>query len=292
VVGFLIGEALRNLLRAGRIVLSAVILTALSLGALGTFWIVSTNLGQAVARWREQIRIIAYLKREPPPGEVAALIEHVEGLPGVARVRYISKAEALRALKSELGPQAAVVDMLPDNPLPASLEVLPDPLRTAPEMVGGLLRQLEGLSEVEDVQGGTEWVERVAHWQHLLQLLGLATGALLATAAILTVTTATTLVLHARRDELDIMRLVGAPEAVIRLPLLLQGMAQGLLGAGGAVGGLIVAFYFAQPRLEPLVNLTLGLPTVSFLPAPAIGTLLVGGAVLGGVGGLVAKGRP
>ena len=59
-----------------------------------------------------------------------------------------------------------------------------------------------------------------------------------------------------------------------------------------AVGGLILAFYFAQPRLEPLVNLTLGLPTVSFLPAPAIATLLVGGAVLGGVGGLVAKGRP
>jgi cell division transport system permease protein len=288
---FLIGEALGNLLRAGRLAVSAIILTALSLGALGAFWIVSSNLGQAVARWREQIRIIAYLKHEPPPGDTTTLVEQVSGLPGVARVRYVSKADALRALKIELGPQAAIVDTLPDNPLPASLEVLPDSRQAAPEMVGSLVRQLEGLPEVEDVQGGTEWVERVAQWQHLLQLLGLATGGLLAAAAILTVTTATTLVLHARREELDIMRLVGAPEMVIRFPMLLQGMVQGLLGAAAAVAGLIVAFHFAQPRLEPLVTLTLGLPTVSFLSAAGIGTLLVSGAVLGGVGGILAKGR-
>jgi cell division transport system permease protein len=291
VLGFLIGEALGNLRRAGRIVVSAVVLTALSLGAVGAFWIVSVNLGQAVARWREQIRIIAYLKREPPPADVTTLVEHVEGLPGVARVRYISKADALRALKTELGSQAAVADALPENPLPASLEVLPDGRQAAPEIVAGLVRQLEGLSEVEDVQGGTEWVERVAHWQRLLQLLGLATGALLATAAILTVTTATTLVVHDRRDELDIMRLVGAPEAVIRLPLLLQGMAQGLLGAAGAVIGLIAAFEFVRPRIEPLVHLTLGLPAVSFLPTTGIGTLLLAGALLGGLGGLVARRR-
>ena len=69
---------------------------------------------------------------------------------------------------------------------------------------------------------------------------------MLALAAILTVTTATTLVLHVRRDEMEIMRLVGATEMVIRLPLLLQGMAQGLLGAVVALGALEVAYALAR----------------------------------------------
>ena len=88
------------------------------------------------------------------------------------------------------------------------------------------------------MQGGAEWVDSLAQWQRLFEMTGLGVGAVLALAAILTVTTATTLVLHARRDEMEIMRLVGATETVIRLPLLLQGMAQGLLGAAAALAAL------------------------------------------------------
>ena len=116
-------------------------------------------------------------------------------------------------------------------------------------------------------------------------------GAVLAVAAILTVTTATTLVLHARRDEMEIMRLVGATERVIRLPLLLQGMVQGLLGALFALGGLEAAYALLAPRLEPLLTLTLGLSRAAFLSAPEMLLLLGGGAVLGAVGGVLAKGR-
>jgi peptidoglycan hydrolase CwlO-like protein len=95
---------------------------------------------------------------------------------------------------------------------------------------------------VEDVQGGAEWVEGLAQFQRLFQLVGLGVGAVLALAAILTVTTATTLVLHLRRDEMEIMRLVGAAESVIRLPRLLQGMAQGLVAGTLALAVLEVAF--------------------------------------------------
>ncbi len=87
------------------------------------------------------------------------------------------------------------------------------------------------------------------------------------------------------------MRLVGAPEAVIRLPLLLQGIGQGLLGALLALLGLVAAYRLGRPRLEPLVTLTLGLPHTTFLSPTAVATLLVSGALLGGVGGWLAKGR-
>jgi cell division transport system permease protein len=141
------------------------------------------------------------------------------------------------------------------------------------------------------VQGGAEWVEGLARWQRLFQVVGLAVGAVLALAAILTVTTATTLVLHVRRAETEIMRLVGASEAVVRLPQLLQGMVQGLLGAVVALALLEVAFAVGAPRLEPLLQLTLGLARAVFLSLPQILFLIAGGAVLGGLGGLLARGR-
>jgi cell division transport system permease protein len=116
-------------------------------------------------------------------------------------------------------------------------------------------------------------------------------GAVLALAAILTVTTATTLVLHARRAETEIMRLVGASESVIRLPQLLQGMVQGLLGAVVALALLEAAFAVGAPRLEPLLQLTLGLARAVFLSLPQILFLMAGGALLGALGGLLARGR-
>lgn len=288
---FLVSEALRDLRRAGRVGLSAILLITLSLGALGCFWLLSLNLGRAVTQWRERVRIVAYLREEPKPAAVEDLVGRVQALGGVQRVRYVSRAEALALLKRSLGPQASVVEQLPRNPLPASLELTPDEQTATPEGTRALVQRLSALPEVEEVQGGAEWVESLAQWQRLFQLTGLGVGAVLALAAILTVTTATTLVLHVRRDEMEIMRLVGATEMVIRLPLLLQGMAQGLLGALVALAALEVAYVLLAPRVEPLLNLTLGLGRAVFLSAPQVTLLLAGGAMLGALGGLLAKGR-
>src|SRR5207253_8040600 len=98
VLGFLIGEAVRDLRRAGRVAVSAVVLITLSLAALGGFWLLSLNLERAVARWRERVRVIVYLKREPAPSEAKALVERVQAVPGVAGVLYLGKGEALAAL--------------------------------------------------------------------------------------------------------------------------------------------------------------------------------------------------
>src|SRR5881396_3182266 len=261
-LGFLVGEALRDLRRAGRVAVSAIVLITLSLAALGGFWLVSSNLGRAVAQWRDRVRIVVYLKREPSAPE--AVLGRVRAIPGVSGVTYIAKADALRALKQVLGKDASVVDHLPANPLPASLEVTPAAAAATPEGARELVARLAALPEADEVAGSVDWVEQLSHWQRLLTTIGLGVGAVLGLAAILTVTTATTLVLHARRHETEIMRLVGASEVTIRLPLLLQGMMQGLAGAVLALVALVVAHSLVAPRLEPLVNLTLGLSQIVF----------------------------
>ena len=287
--GFLLGEALRDLRRAGRVAVSAILLITLSLAALGGFWLLSLNLGRAVGQWRDRVRIIVYLKREPAAAEVPALVERVQGVPGVAGAVYISRADALRALRQVLGKDASVVEQLPANPLPASLEVTPAAEAATPAGARALVTRLSALPEVDEVAGGVDWVERLSQWQRLLATIGLGVGAVLALAAILTVTTATTLVLHARRQETEIMRLVGAPELTIRLPLLLQGMMQGLVGAVLALAALTAAYSLVAPRLEPLVNLTLGLSQIAFLTPVNLAVLTLAGTLLGALGGWLAR---
>ena len=236
-LSFFVSEAMRDLRRAGRVGLSAILLITLSLGALGCFWLVSLNLGRAVTQWRERVRVVVYLREEPKPAAVEDLIGRVQALGGVQRVRYVSRAEALASLKRSLGQQASVVDHLPRNPLPASLELTPDEETATPEGTRALVQRLSALPEVEEVQGGAEWVESLAQWQRLFQLTGLGVGAVL------------------------------------------------------ALAGLEVAYVFLAPRLEPLLNLTLGLGRAAFLSAPQVALLLAGGAMLGALGGLLAKGR-
>lgn len=288
-LGFLVGEALRDVRRAGRVGVSAVLLITLALAALGTFWLASLNLGRAVTQWGERLRVVAFFK--PDVSDPAALVRKVAAMDGVGRVRYVSKAEALATLKRSLGDKAAVVDELPRNPLPASVEITPTADAATPEGTRALTTRLAALAEVEEVQGGAEWVESLAHWQRLLRNLGLTVGAVLALAAILTVITATTLVLHVRRDEMEIMRLVGASAAAVRLPILLQGLIQGLAGAVLALAGLAIAHVVLAPRIEPLLAVTLGLAHAVFLSPPQMMLVLAGGAALGALGGLLAKSR-
>jgi cell division transport system permease protein len=291
VFGFLLGEALRDLRRAGRVAVSAILLISLSLAALGAFWLLSSNLGQAVSQFRERVKIIVYLKREPSAADAGALVERVRRMPGVAAVRYVGKSEALGTLKQVLGKDAAVADSLPQNPLPASLEVTPTAEGATVDGARSLVTRLSALPETDEVGGGLDWMDRFAQGQQLLWLFGLAVGAVLAGAAILTVATATALVLHARRDEMEIMRLVGAPEHVVRLPLLMQGMMQGLIGAVLAIWVLIGCYAILGPRVEPLVIETLGIPRLTFLSSLNVVSLMIAGTLLGGLGGWLARGR-
>jgi cell division transport system permease protein len=290
-VGLILAEALRDLRRTGRIGLCAVLLLMLSLAALGGFWLVSLNLERAIGQWRERVRLVAYLKEEPAASGRDDYLRQIEAVSGVERIRYVSKAEALNSLKEVLGSQAEVTEHVPRNPLPASVEVTPDPGAATPEGMRLLASRLAEVPGVDEVQGGVEWVEGLAHFQRLFQLVGLGVGAILALAAVLTVTTATTLVLHVRRDEMEIMRLVGAAESTIRLPRVLQGVVQGVVAAVLALALLEAGYAVAAPRLDPLLPLTLGLDRAVFFSIPQMVLLVTTGALLGGMGGLLAGGR-
>ena len=148
----------------------------------------------------------------------------------------MSKADALARFKQTFGELAAAMDGAGDNPLPASIEVRlrPGPARRGARRRAG--RQLRQMPGVADVRYDRQWLNRVLSAIAIIRGVGLVLGAILTIAAALTVANVVRLALYARRDELEIMQLVGAPQAFIRGPFVMEGVLQGGVGRAAGAG--------------------------------------------------------
>ncbi len=279
-------EALASLWRGRRSGALSTATIAVALFVLGAFLITTTNLERLGREWSNSAQMSVYLA-ESITGDERAAIEHTLA-PGnvVASVQYISKADALARFKKTFSDLTSTIDGLGENPLPASFEVqLQGGANAAVDLLVAELRQLPG---VADVRYDREWLARLVTAIDGIRLVGGVLGVLLTLAAALTVANVVRLALYARRDELDIMELVGAPRAYVQGPFVVEGTLQGGLGAVVALGTLGVVFLALRGRyLVPLAS-AINLSAVRFLPVELCLLIVVGGMMVGCVGGLVA----
>jgi cell division transport system permease protein len=183
---------------------------------------------------------------------------------------------------------AAAVDSVGSNPLPASLEVRLHPGPGVSSGVDELAARMRQMAGVADVRYDRQWLTRVLSTINVIRGVGLVLGAVLTIAAALTVANVVRLALYARRDELDIMNLVGAPQAYVRGPFVMEGVLQGGIGALVALLALAAAFLALRaPYLVPLAS-ALNVSSIHFLPMGLCLLLVVGGMAVGCLGGLVA----
>jgi cell division transport system permease protein len=281
-------EAFTSLWRGRQAGLLSTLTIALALFVLGGFLVVTANLERLGAEWSNSAELSIYLKDDITADERRALETAL--VPGdlVAAHEYVSKSDALVRFKQTFGDLAAAVDGAGGNPLPASLEVR---LRPAPGVGGGvdsLASQLRQMPGVADVRYDRQWLTRVVSAINVVRGVGLFLGLVLTVAASLTVANVVRLALFARRDELEIMDLVGAPNAYVRGPFIMEGLLQGGIGALVALTALGVAFLAMRARyLVPLAS-ALNLSSIRFLPMELCLVLIVGGMAVGCLGGLVA----
>ena len=263
---------------------------ALALVVLGAFLIVTSNLERLGTEWSSSADMSVYLNDAVTPAERTAIEGVLEtGDIILARV-YVSKADALARFRSTFADLASSMEGLGDNPLPASYEVR---LRTgADAAVDALVARVRQLPGIADVRYDRQWLSRLVAAVGVIRGLGFALGILLALAAALTVANVVRLALHARRDEIDIMQLVGAPQMYIRGPFVMEGTLQGGLGAVVALAALGIGFLAVRARyLAPLAQM-INLSSVRFLPWELCLWLVVGGMAVGCLGGaLAAAGR-
>jgi cell division transport system permease protein len=206
----------------------------------------------------------------------------------VAAHEYVSKADALARFKQTFSDLSTAMDSLGQNPLPASIEVRLKPGPGASASVDLLAAKVQQLPGVADVRYDRQWLTRLMSAIGIIRGVGLVLGSVLTFAAALTVANVVRLALYARREELDIMQLVGAPQAYIRGPFVMEGVLQGGVGALVALVALGAAFLTLRGRyLVPLAS-AMNVSSIHFLPVELCVVLVVGGMAVGCLGGLVA----
>jgi cell division transport system permease protein len=285
---YFINEATESLLRTWRSALLAVLTITAGLFALGFFLIINSNLQRVVGRWSEAAEMSVYLKDDISSEQLKAVDAQVAQSGLAAERQYLSKTDAVARFRQDFPDLAGATDRLERNPFPASIEVrLEAAAGKASTAVDALASSLQSTAGVADVRYDRRWLSRVGSVVLLFRTIGFAIVALLGIAAALTVANVVRLAAYARRDEIEIMQLVGAPFAFIRGPFVAEGILQGGVGALLAIVLLWVVYLAGKAWYGRVALEGLGVVNLSFLPAGALIVLLVGGMALGCVGGLI-----
>jgi cell division transport system permease protein len=241
-VPYSLREALLAFRRAPLLTSLSVLAIALSLFVVGLFGIAAYNIRLAIADIESRVEVVAYLRDEATSAQIQQAKQELETLPEVLDVHFVSKTEALATAVRDLEEFREIYLDLEINPLPASLEVRLREGHRSPQAVEAVAAQLFALSFVEDVRFGREWLERVFSLRRIAAGgAGILGGAFAAVAAII-IAAAIRIAVFARREEIAIMRLVGATNGFVRRPFLLEGLIAGILGGALAVGLTYGAF--------------------------------------------------
>jgi len=225
-----IRDAVAALKRSPLLAGLSALMVGLALFVVGLFSLATHNLRLALTSIEERVEVVVYLREDIRQVDLDAITETLQTLPGVDEVQYFSKAEALERAIADLPEIAEVSTDLEVNPFPASLEVRFLPEGRTTESVEAVVAAAEGFPSVEDVRYGREWVERLFFLRRIGGITALILGAAFATVATLIIATAIRIAVFARREEIFVMRLVGARDSLIWRPFLLEGAISGFLG--------------------------------------------------------------
>ena len=257
---------------------------AISMLIVGCFLLLSENLGRAAELAQGKSRVDVYLSVNATQPQIAAVDRWLASHPDLARRRFVSREEALRRFVSYFANLQGIVTQLDGNPFPASFEidVAPNTMQST-----AFLREakaLRGITGVDDVQFDWEWVRRLKRVVNVVNIAGIVAGVVLALAAAFTIANVIRLTMMLYREEIDIMRLVGATERIIRGPFLVEGFLQGAMGALLAVALLFISFVIARRTIAPANSLAFSFLFNGFLPWQKLGAIVLCGMFAGTFG--------
>jgi cell division transport system permease protein len=269
----------------------SVLQISFSLFLVGLFLLAAENLHGVVDTLREETAVTVFLRADADEAGKAALERISLESKLVATVRRVSPEEARSRFARSFGSLAGAAGTLTGNPFPASVELdlLPGAISSA--ALRPFLSNLAASPAVEEVQFDVDWIRRLRGVVRLVAASGAAAGILLALGAAFTIANVVRLTILLHRDEIEILRLVGAPEFLIRGPFLFGGVLQGLLGGLVALGFLAIAFRGLLFFVASTENVLLGVFIVRFLAPSTCGLLVFGGILAGLLGGTIASRR-
>jgi cell division transport system permease protein len=209
------------------------------------------GLQAAVGVLESKVELALFLEDDARVSDVLALRARIEADPAVSRVDYVTKDQAMARLVEIAArrPDIQIVDTS-SNPLQASLEIKLAHAQDA-QRVASSLREEMGKGVVSDVVDNPQVVDKLLTITRVLSIGGLAVLAMMLIVALFVIVNTIRIAVHARRDEIEIMKLVGATDWFVRWPFILEGM---LVGALGAVAATVVVLIAAGPVMNAMVG--------------------------------------
>jgi len=266
----------------------SVVTIGVSLVLVGAFALLLANMEELLGRFGDDLQVTAYLADGLTPEQIQELVRIAHTVEGVQGARIVSKQEALERFRAGVGRGSALLEGLGENPLPASIELTLAPEHRSAAGMARVVGSLRGIAGVTELASGQDWVEGYLRALALLRGIGWGLGLILALATLLIVANTIRLAVFARRDELEILALVGASRAFVNGPFLLEGVLQGAFAGALALALLYALFRLVLPGFEFGLELLLGGVAPRFFAPQEMATLLAGGAALGLVGSAAA----
>lgn len=277
-------EAVRRIWVSKRTSFVAVAMIAISLLILGSFLLVAENLSRAVEQWQGRSRVVVYLDTNATSQQVEAVSAFLGAQPELARRRLVTREEALARFRTHFANLSEVVGQLDENPFPPSYEIEVRPAVAESPAFAATLTRVRALPGVDQVQSDFQWIERLRRLVNVINIAGLVTGGILALAAAFTIANVIRLTMMLYREEIEIMRLVGATERIIRGPFLIEGFLQGTIGGLLSIVLLWAAFELTRRSLASSSSILWGFLFAGFLPWQKLAALVAGGMLAGWFG--------
>ena len=269
----------------------SITIICLSFLIVGVFLSLSNNLQHTAAELNRNLAVVFFLDRGLPDGERNALEQKIKASPFITGAVYISPEEALERFRKNFPELRDIVASLKANPFPPSFEATLRDQATRSGQIQEFLRCMAGEKGVEDIQFNRDWVDKMQSLSRMVRAIGFFLGGILVSASFFIISNVIRLNVLARKDEILILRLVGATNNFIRVPFLMEGTILGILGN---LLSLLLIFFLI--KLFPLyLGKSLGalqqIIAFRYLTTSQCLQLVAGGALIGFLGSLSSLSR-
>jgi cell division transport system permease protein len=259
--------------------LAATATLAFSMLILGVFAILYVNINDLFRSWQEDIRVVAYLDKDLVEERMELLRQNLAKLPGVEQVRYVSKDDAMARLKRQMKHRESVLEGLKENPLPASFEIQLAHGWQSWERLDPLVDEIKKFSGIEDVACAEDWLHRFSGFMGFFRLTSLVVGGLVFATTVFVCANTIRLTLYAKRQELEIMKLIGATDSFVKTPFYIQNLLEGVVGGIIGLGFLFFSYKVFVARVQSAQALLSTFDT-RFLPFTGCAALLLVGILM------------
>jgi len=263
----------------------------LALLIIALFLLVVVNLEGMAEDWSKRVQVTVYFDREPPQAALMQLKAQIQALPETKNIEFISKDDALKKFRSRLKGQESLLEGVSADVLPASFEINLRKGSRGSDAVEAYVAKLKKIPGIGEVQYGEEWVRRFSAFVNFMRLVGALVGIFLLLAVIFIISNTIKLTIYTRKDELEVLSLVGATRFFIRAPFVIEGMLQGAAGSILAILVLIVSYLGFLNNAGNFLSFNPAATSLSFLPPSHIAGIFIGGVVLGMIGSLASLKR-